>query len=107
VVVVTEPTAAGIHDMLRVLDLAAHFTIPSLVCINKADLYPEGAEEIESFCRENGIQAVGRIPFDLTVASAMVQGEAVTVFRPEAPASLAISAIWEQVLISLLDCTHE
>jgi MinD superfamily P-loop ATPase len=105
--IVAEPTVAGVHDMHRALQTVQHFGVQALVCINKADLYPEGAEEIESFCRENGIQAVGRIPFDLTVASAMVQGEAVTVFRPEAPASLAISAIWEQVLISLLDCTHE
>jgi MinD superfamily P-loop ATPase len=101
--IVAEPTVAGVHDMHRALQTVQHFGVQALVCINKADLYPEGAQEIESFCRENSIQTVGRIPFDLTVASAMVQGEAVTAFRPEAPASLAISGIWKQVLISLLD----
>ena len=101
--IVAEPTVAGVHDMRRALQTVQHFGVRALVCINKADLYPEGTQEIESFCRANDIQTVGRIPFDLTVASAMVQGEAVTAFRPEAPASVAISGIWEQVLISLLD----
>lgn len=101
--IVAEPTVAGVHDMHRVLQTVGHFGVRALVCINKADLYPDAAEEIESFCRDNGIQTVGRIPFDLTVASAMVQGEPVTAFRPESPASIAISAIWERVTASLLE----
>ena len=101
--IVAEPTVAGVHDMQRALQTVQHFGVRALVCVNKADLYPEGTREIESFCRDNGIEAVGRIPFDLTVTTAMVQGEPVTAFRPESPASLAISAIWERVIASLLE----
>jgi MinD superfamily P-loop ATPase len=101
--IVAEPTVAGVHDMQRALQTVQHFGVRVVVCVNKADLYPEGTQEIESFCRDNGIQTIGRIPFDLTVATAMVQGEAVTAYRPEAPASLAISAIWERVIASLLE----
>ena len=101
--IVAEPTVAGMHDMHRALQTVQHFGVRALVCINKADVYPDGANEIESFCRDNGIQTVGRIPFDLTVTSAMVQGEPVTAFYPDAPASLAISVIWEEVIESLLD----
>lgn len=101
--IVAEPTVAGVHDMHRALQTVQHFGVRALVCINKADVYPSGTEEIESFCRDNGIQSAGRIPFDLTVTSAMVQGEAVTAFRPEAPASVAISIIWERVLDSLME----
>jgi len=100
--IVAEPTVAGVHDMHRALQTVQHFGVRALVCINKADLYPEGAEEIESFCQENGIQVVGRIPFDLTVATAMVQGEPVTAFHPDAPASVAISKVWARVLKSLI-----
>jgi MinD superfamily P-loop ATPase len=99
--IVAEPTVAGVHDMRRALQTVRHFGVRGLVCINKADIYPAGVEEIESFCRDNGIETIGRIPFDLTVGSAMVQGEPVTAFRPEAPASLAISRIWERMLESL------
>jgi len=101
VLIVAEPTVAGVHDMQRALQTVRHFDVRALVCINKADLYPAGAEQIEAFCRENGIPLAGRIPFDLTVASAMVQGEAVTAYRPDAPASVAIFRIWELVLESL------
>ncbi len=40
VLVVTEPTVSGVHDLERVLDLAAHFRVPAGVIINKADLNP-------------------------------------------------------------------
>ena len=101
--IVAEPTVAGVHDMQRALQTVQHFGVRALVCVNKADLYPEGTREIESFCRDNGIEAVGRIPFDLTVTTAMVQGEPVTAFRPETPASVAISAIWNRITASLLE----
>jgi MinD superfamily P-loop ATPase len=100
--IVAEPTAAGVHDMRRILETVAHFGVPALVCINKADIYPAGADEIEAHCRASGIASVGRIPFDLTVAGAMVAGEAVTAYRPEAPASVAIAQVWQRVMQSLL-----
>ena len=100
--IVAEPTVAGVHDMHRVLQTVKHFGLRAVVCINKADIYPAGADEIEAFCRENGIETVGRIPFDLTVASAMVAGEAVTAFRPESASSVAIAEIWERIIPSLI-----
>jgi len=96
--IVAEPTAAGVHDMRRVLQTVKHFGVRAVVCINKADIYPAGADEIESFCRAGGIETVGKIPFDLTVTSAMVAGEAVTAFRQQAPASVAIAGIWQRVV---------
>jgi len=101
--IVTEPTVAGVHDMHRVLQTLQHFGVRALVCINKADIYPAGTDEIEAFCRARGIGTVGRIPFDLIVTSAMVVGKAVTDFRPQAPSSLAIVAVWEKVIHSLLE----
>jgi MinD superfamily P-loop ATPase len=101
--IVAEPTVAGVHDMHRVLQTVKHFGVRAMVCINKADIYPAGTDEIEAFCSENGIDTVGRIPFDLTVASAMVAGEAVTAFRPESASSVAIAEIWEKIVPSLLE----
>jgi MinD superfamily P-loop ATPase len=100
--IVAEPTAAGVHDMRRVLQTTDHFGVQALVCINKTDIYPQGAAEIEAFCREEGIQMVGQIPFDLTVTEAMVQGQTITAFAPEAPASQAIREIWAKVMDVLL-----
>lgn len=100
--IVAEPTVSGVHDMRRVLQTVKHFGVRAMVCINKADIYPAGADEIEAHCRENGIETVGRIPFDLTVASAMVAGEAVTAYRHESASSVAITQIWERVIPSVL-----
>jgi MinD superfamily P-loop ATPase len=94
---VAEPTAAGIHDMERALDTTSHFRVPSLVCINKADIYPEGAAQIEAYCAEHDIEVVGRIPFDPTVTEAMVQGRPVTAYDPDAPASQALVSVWQSV----------
>jgi MinD superfamily P-loop ATPase len=95
--IVTEPTAAGVHDMKRVLQTINHFGVQALVCINKTDIYPAGAAQIEAFCREEGIQVIGQIPFDLGVTEAMVQGQPVTAYQPVAPASQALQNLWEKV----------
>jgi MinD superfamily P-loop ATPase len=99
--IVAEPTAAGIHDLERVVQTTTHFRIPTLVCINKADVFPEGAAQIEAYCRERAIEMIGRIPFDKTVTEAMVQGEPVTAYRSAAPASQAVQAIWQRVAARL------
>lgn len=98
---VTEPTVAGMQDLRRALQTVKHFGVSALVCINKADVYPAGAREIEMYCRANGIDGVGLIPFDSAIPEAMVAGEAVTAYHPEAPASLALSAVWERVVAAL------
>jgi MinD superfamily P-loop ATPase len=95
--VVAEPTAAGIHDMRRILETTAHFRVPTLVCINKADLYQAGAATIETFCQERRLDLIGQIPFDETVTLAMMNGEPVTAYRSGSPASQAIAAIWQVV----------
>lgn len=97
VMIVAEPSAAGIHDLERVLDLTAHFKLPALVCINKADIYIHGTEEIEAACLKRGVEMVGRIPFDPSVVEAMVQGEPVTAYQPGSPASKAVQKIWSRV----------
>ena len=96
--IVAEPSAAGVHDMARVLEMTKHFRLPSLVCINKADTYPEGSQQIENYCQAHGIEMLGHIPFDLSVTEAMVHGEPVTVYRPDGPASKAIRQIWQSVV---------
>ncbi len=77
VLVVTEPTVSGAHDMKRVLELAAHFQIPVAVCVNRWDLNPEGAEQIESDARRHGAVIAGRIRYDTTVTRAQVEGRTV------------------------------
>jgi MinD superfamily P-loop ATPase len=46
--IVIEPTLSGAHDIERVLTLTAHFRIPAMICINKWELNPQIACQIES-----------------------------------------------------------
>ncbi len=100
-VIVAEPTIAGIHDLERTLQTTRHFNVPSLVCINKADLYPAGEAKIEGFCHDNAMHMIGRVPFDAAVTGAMVQGQPVTAYDPEGPVSRALRGAWGAVLDAL------
>ncbi len=100
-IIVAEPTAAGIHDMERVLATTDHFGLPALVCINKIDLYPEGAARIEAYCQRQGLPLIGKLPFDTTITRAMVQGQPVTAYQPDSAISQALKAAWERVLSAI------
>ncbi|MBN1304204.1 MAG: ATP-binding protein [Anaerolineales bacterium] len=101
--IVAEPTVSGIHDLKRILQMTMHFRLRSLVCINKADVFPEGTIEIEHTCQILGVDVIGKIPFDETVTQAMVHGEAVTAYCLQSPASQAICAIWQKLRSLLLE----
>ena len=95
--IVTEPTIAGVHDLNRILQTTNHFQIPTMVVINKADIYPEGSAQIASICGELGVELIGQIPFDETVTKAMLNGEPVTAYQPQAVSSRALADIWQNV----------
>jgi len=96
VLVVTEPTLSGLHDLERVGGLAAHFKIPTLACVNKFDLNEEISDQIANFCARNHIELVGRIPYDTAVTYAMVAGKSIVEFS-DGRVSDAIRAIWHKV----------
>jgi len=104
--IVTEPSLAGIHDLARVLETTTHFRVPSLVVINKADIYPPGTTQIEAMCAEMGVEVIGCIPFDPAVTEAMLNGEPLTAYRPDSPASHALVTAW-QTVVNRLQVTGE
>jgi len=99
--IVVEPTLSGIHDMERALGLLNHFKIPSLVCINKYDINAENTDRIVEFCGSNGVEVVGRIPFNSIVTEAMVAGKTVVEYSPSNIVSQKIEMVWKRVLSAL------
>jgi MinD superfamily P-loop ATPase len=77
VLIVTEPTVSGVHDMERVLLLTAHFGIPAQIVINKADLNTDQAARIETIAQEMGAEVIARVPFDRNVHDALMAGKTV------------------------------
>ena len=95
VLIVTEPTVSGAHDMERVLELAAHFGISAAVCVNRWDLNPEGAERIEAHAREHGAIVAGHIRYDVSVTKAQVAGQTVVEFGGAAAEDIRV--LWDRV----------
>jgi len=100
VLIVTEPTLSGLHDLERVVGLTAHFDIPTMVCINKYDLNMEITNRIEEGGTRDSLHCVGRIPYDTVVTEAMVQGQSIIEFS-DGDVSRAIRKMWERVLTIL------
>jgi MinD superfamily P-loop ATPase len=101
--IVTEPGLAGLHDLKRVLGTLQHFRIPVVICINKADIYPQGTRQIREFGTEQGIEVLGEIPFDEHVPRAMLLGAPITEIFPESPAAQSIRITWEEILLRLFE----
>ena len=95
VLVVTEPTVSGEHDLERVLSLTGHFGIPSAVCVNKWDLNPEVADRIEEKGRLAGARVAGRVRYDPSVTLAQMQERAVV--ESKAPCVEDIQRIWNRL----------
>ncbi len=96
VVVVTEPTPAGHHDMERILRLIGHFGIPAAVILNKADLDARNATAIRETCAGMGVPLVASIPFDEAATRAIAAGRPL-VEASDGPAAQAVRAAWESV----------
>ncbi|MCL5278159.1 MAG: ATP-binding protein [Deltaproteobacteria bacterium] len=94
--IVTEPTLSGIHDMLRVMDVANHFRITTKVVINKYDLNPENSNNIEEKCKEKGVEVLGHIPFSDCMIKAVAEGVPPVRYCHDGIAR-NITGIWEKI----------
>ena len=95
VLIITEPTVSGKHDMARVLELATHFKIPVAVCVNRWDINPETSEQIERHVLDHGAVIAGRIRYDRSVTTAQVEGR--TVIELGGGAADDIRVVWDRV----------
>jgi len=93
VLIVTEPTVSGVHDMERVLRLTRHFGIPALIVINKADLNVDQAARIETIAHQHGSRVIARIPFDPAVNAALMAEKTVIEYG-SGPAYETMHQIW-------------
>jgi MinD superfamily P-loop ATPase len=95
VLVVTEPSVSGEHDLDRVIALTRHFSVPTAVCVNKWDINPEMTEAIERMAKGAGARLVGRIRYDRAVTAAQLRELAVV--ETEAPSAGDIRQVWERL----------
>jgi MinD superfamily P-loop ATPase len=70
-VLVTEPTPFGLHDLSMAVEVVKELKIPFGVVINRAGIGDEG---VNDFCKENKIPILMEIPFDRTIAEMYSRG---------------------------------
>jgi len=97
VLVVTEPTISGQHDLDRVVELTAYFKIPTAVCINKYDINPEVAEAIEKKALERNLKVVGKVAYDTAVTKAQLAGKSIVEYSTNGLKEQIVS-LWESIL---------
>lgn len=100
VLIVTEPTLSGLHDMERVADVAKHFGIPAALCVNKWDINSEITEQIEQTAISRGLTVVGRIRYDRGVTDSQMRKLAVVEYQNSGCAE-DIHAVWQQLSLML------
>jgi len=96
VVVVTEPTVSGLHDLERILTLAQHFGVRCFVCINKWDISEQQTIAIETLSKQFDATPVGRIDYDTSVTEAQLKHKTI-VEMGQTKLSVQITQIWEKL----------
>lgn len=97
VVIVTEPTLSGEHDLERVGELAKHFNIPAVICVNKYDLNPQITDRIKEKSVSCGFHFAGKVRYDKVVTEAQINKTTIVEFS-DSPVSEDINILWRNIL---------
>jgi MinD superfamily P-loop ATPase len=91
VLLVTEPTPFGLHDLTLAVETVRELGMPMAVIINRADV---GDDRVDQYCEAQHIPVLLRIPDDRRIAEAYSRGELAITARPELHGALA--GLWER-----------
>jgi MinD superfamily P-loop ATPase len=97
VLIVTEPSLSGRHDLERVAALTDHFQLPSFVLVNKADLHWPSARAIRRFCDLKGYHFLGYLPFTPAFTQAQVEGKTILEYNNNERLKPVLVGLWEKL----------
>ncbi len=80
IVMVTEPTPFGLHDLRIAVDAVGPLGIPLGVVLNRSDI---GDDEVQAFCLEKDIPLLAEIPHDRRIAEGYAGGALLVTSAPE------------------------
>jgi MinD superfamily P-loop ATPase len=98
IIIVTEPTISGLHDLQRAAALVMQSDRKPYVIINKWNLNPVISNQIREWCDDNNISLAGSLPFDRKMVEAMLQGKTIAELAPENEISIELKRIWNKML---------
>jgi len=80
VILVTEPTPFGLHDLSLAVDMVRELAVPFGVIVNRVGI---GDNRVHAFCRDEGVPIFMEIPDDRRIAEAYSRGELMVDALPE------------------------
>lgn len=80
VLLVTEPTPFGLHDLKLAVETVKILEIPHGLVINRAGL---GNDEVKRYCEKENLPVLMEIPFDKKIAQIYSRGEMIVDAMPE------------------------
>ena len=96
VVLVTEPSVSGLHDLERVVQLVKKFSIKAGCIINKSDLNLKVSGAIEDFLRKQDISLLAKFPYNESFTKAMTNGKTIVEYS-ETELTGLISESWDKI----------
>ena len=97
VVLVTEATVSGLHDLQRVLKLVKTFNLKAVCIINKYDLNLGMADDIEKFLKEEDIEVIGKLPYDETFTKALAKAQTIIEYDEKSKLAELIKENWIKI----------
>ena len=95
VVIVTEPSQSGMHDMKRAFELVQKFDIKTACIINKADINQNISNEIKIYLKIKDIELLAELPYDEKFSEAITQGQ--TIVEYDKKYHEIITDIWKKI----------
>jgi MinD superfamily P-loop ATPase len=80
VLMVTEPTPFGLHDLKLAVEAVELLKIPCGLVINRSDI---GDDQVTAYAKQKNLPILMEIPFDRRIAEAYSRGEAMVQVMPE------------------------
>ncbi len=96
VILVTEPTPFGLHDLQIAVDTVRQLMISFGVVVNRMGI---GDDRVHQFCREQGIPILAEIPDDRRIAEEYSKGNLINESLPQY--RTIFESLWKQVMQSV------
>jgi MinD superfamily P-loop ATPase len=96
VLIVTEATMSGLHDLERLIDLVEYFKTSASCVVNKFEVNPDVGRCIVDMCRRRDVDVVTTIPYDRVFNDALRDGKTLVETNNTVIAG-KIGEIWEHL----------
>ena len=101
-VLVAEPTPASLEDLRRVHRVVKHFGLPAALIINKSGLSDSAEGRLVEYAESEGLDLLGRVPYDDVVPESVANLTPVTVAAPNSEAGRGLREVCARAVERLI-----